>query len=40
MKKREDGRVPIMRTILFFVVIMSWMMLDNQITGIINTYIT
>ncbi|MCA1010736.1 hypothetical protein [Halobacillus halophilus] len=40
MKKREDGGLPVTRTILFLVVIVSWTMLENYITGIIHTYIT
>ncbi|MFZ0475841.1 MAG: hypothetical protein WAM18_10275 [Halobacillus sp.] len=40
MKKREEGNVPVIRALLLFVVLFSWLMLDSQITGLIHTYIT
>ncbi|MGP4070391.1 hypothetical protein [Halobacillus sp. B29] len=40
MKKREEGNMPLIRALFLFVVLLSWMMLDNQITGFIHKYIT
>jgi|GEM_PF-4428946 len=40
MKKRGEGNVPVIRALLLFVVLLSWLMLDSQITGFIYTYIT